>query len=213
MSKLLLAVIDLDQTLYDAGCGIFARMDRRINAFIMDRLGVSWQKADRLRLDYWRRYGSTLRGLMLHHGIDPEPYLCEVHDVQPEELIKPDPALDAALGRIAARKVIHTNAIAEYAERVLAALGIRHHFAAIYDIRFDGYRPKPNRHSLLRIIEREGAVPERTLVVDDQPENLEIAKALGCKTIRICHEPDGRWDFHLVRPHQLPEAIASLLSF
>ncbi|MDQ7011555.1 MAG: pyrimidine 5'-nucleotidase, partial [Mariprofundaceae bacterium] len=76
-----LAVIDLDNTLYAADSGVFARMDRRMTAFVSHELGVDAETADRLRLKYWREYGTTLRGLMLHHGMEPEPFLHDVHDI------------------------------------------------------------------------------------------------------------------------------------
>jgi putative hydrolase of the HAD superfamily len=179
-----LAVIDLDNTLYRADTGVFARMDARMTAFIVRELGVDEAEANRLRLKYWQEFGTTLRGLMLYHGIDAEAFLHEVHDINAHELLSPDPDLDAALARLPGRKVIHTNGIREHAERILAALGIGHHFERIYDIRFDAdYLPKPNREVLARLIELEGSTPDRTLVVDDMADNLTPAKELGCRTV------------------------------
>ena len=203
-----LAIIDLDNTLYAAESGVFARMDKRMTAFVANELGVDEEEADRLRVKYWREYGTTLRGMMLHHGMDPEPFLHDVHDVDAHEILEPDPALDAALGRLPGRKVIHTNGIREHAERILEALGIAHHFERIYDIRFNDYIPKPSRETLARLIEDEGARPERTLVVDDMEDNLQVASELGCKTVWITKEPeDGRWSYHIPSFHHLPDSV------
>lgn len=203
-----LAVIDLDNTLYSADSGVFARMDERMTAFVARELGVDHATADDLRLRYWREYGTTLRGMMLHHGMTPEPFLKYVHDIGADELLAEDPQLDAALYRLPGRKVIHTNGIREHAECVLAALGVAHHFATIYDIRFDQYLPKPSRNTLRRIIATEGMEPRRTLVVDDMADNLEVARSLGCKTVWIAHAMEkGTWDFHVPSMHHLPEQI------
>jgi len=203
-----LAVIDLDNTLYAAESGVFARMDKRMTAFVANTLGVDEDEADRLRVKYWKEYGTTLRGMMLHHGMEPEPFLHDVHDVDAHEILEPDPALDAALARLPGRKVIHTNGIFEHAERILATLGIAHHFERIYDIRFNDYIPKPSRETLAKIIEQEGAAPERTLVVDDMEENLQVAQELGCKTVWITREKgDGRWSYHIPSFHQLPDSV------
>ena len=199
-----LAVIDLDNTLYAADNGVFARMDKRMTTFIAEALKISMAEADQLRIRYWKQYGSTLRGLMLHHGLDPEPFLLDVHDIQADTLLQPDVQLDQALARLPGHKVIHTNGIREHAERVLQALGIIHHLAAIYDIRFNNYIPKPCADTLARLIRSEGSIPARTLVVDDMPDNLQAAKQLGCKTVLISHESDGRWDFHIPSCHHLP---------
>jgi putative hydrolase of the HAD superfamily len=41
---------DLDNTLHNASHAIFKTLDARINSFIMQRLNVSAQQADRLRM-------------------------------------------------------------------------------------------------------------------------------------------------------------------
>ncbi len=202
-----LAVIDLDNTLYAAGSGVFARMDRRMTAFVANALNVSGEEADRLRRKYWKQYGTTLRGMMLHHDMAPEAFLHEVHDINAHELLEKDAALDAALTQLSGRKVIHTNGIREHAERVLGVLGVAHHFVAIYDIRFNDYIPKPSRQTLARLIRTERASAVRTLVVDDMADNLQAAKELGCTTVWITHEKGDAWDFHIPEFHHLPDAL------
>ncbi len=202
-----LAVIDLDNTLYAADSGVFARMDKRMTAFVAHELGIDALEADRLRVQYWEQYGTTLRGMMLHHGMEPEAFLHDVHNIDAHEILKQDDALDAALARLPGRKVIHTNGIREHAERILAALGIARHFTAIYDIRFNNYIPKPCRQTLASLIAAEGFTPARTLVVDDMADNLRVAKALGCKTVWISREAEGVWDYHIPTFHHLPAAL------
>lgn len=203
-----LAVIDLDNTLYSANSGVFARMDKRMTAFVANELNVDSKAADKLRVKYWREYGTTLRGMMLHHGMEPEPFLHDVHDINAHEILSEDRELNRALARLPGRKVIHTNGIREHAERILETLGVLHHFERIYDIRFNNYIPKPCKETLAMLIEEEGSTPERTLVVDDMADNLAVASELGCKTVWITHETKkGRWDYHLPSFHQLTEAL------
>jgi len=205
-----LAVIDLDNTLYAADSGVFARMDKRMTAFVARELGISSEQANQLRIAYWHKYGTTLRGMMLHHDMAPEPFLHDVHNIDAHEILDRDHALDAALSRLPGRKVIHTNGIREHAERILESLGVSNHFESIYDIRFNNYIPKPCWQTLASLIETEKAVPERTLVVDDMAENLQVAQALGCKTAWISHKEEGLWDYHIPTFHQLPEALENL---
>lgn len=205
-----LAVIDLDNTLYAADSGVFARMDKRMTAFVANELGVDHKEADRLRVKYWKAYGTTLRGMMLHHNMEPEAFLHDVHDINAHELLEKDDALDHALSRLPGRKVIHTNGIREHAEHILETLGVLHHFERIYDIRFNNYIPKPSKETLALLIEAESSIPERTLVVDDMLDNLAVAAELGCKTVWISHEikqqtNEGRWDYHLPSFHSLPD--------
>ncbi|MDX8407629.1 MAG: pyrimidine 5'-nucleotidase [Mariprofundaceae bacterium] len=201
-----LAVIDLDNTLYAADSGVFARMDKRMTAFVANELGVDGETADKLRVKYWKKYGTTLRGMMLHHGMEPEAFLKDVHDIDAHELLQADPELDAALSRLPGRKVIHTNGIREHAERILKALGIAHHFERVYDIRFNDYIPKPCKKTLAMLIRTESTTARRTLVVDDMADNLAVARELGCKTVWITHETKkGTWDYHVPSFHSLPD--------
>jgi len=193
-----LAVIDLDNTLYAADNGVFARMDTRMTAFVCRELGVEHSEGDALRVRYWKEYGTTLRGLVLHHGIEPEQFLHEVHDIAAHELLQENPALDVALQRLTMRKVIHTNGTVEHAERILTALGVKHHFEGIYDIRYNDYLPKPCAITLKRLMDAEGVAAVRTLVVDDMAENLAIAQSLGARTCWVSRQNCSHdWDYQI----------------
>lgn len=206
-----LMIIDLDNTLYTADSGVFAHMDKRMTAFMVRELGVDVVDANALRLKYWKQYGTTLRGLMLHHGMEPETFLHEVHDIGVHEMLAPDAALNTALNALPGRKVIHTNGIYEHAERVLNALKVAHHFSAIYDIRFDHYQPKPNTGTLRMLLAKEGINPAQTVVIDDMEENLTAARAIGAQTalISTC-TPSKNWDFHAASLPELSRTIGSI---
>ena len=199
-----LFVVDLDNTLYAANNGVFARMDKRMTAFICHALGIQYAEADALRVQYWRQYGTTLRGLVLHHGIEPEIFLHDVHDIDAHELLEPNPSLNTALSKLSVRKVIHTNGIREHAERVLLALDVGHHFDAIYDIRYNAYLPKPCATTLNMLLQDEGVPPARTLVLDDMQENLAVAKALGAQTCWVTSEQSQHdWDYQVTAIEKL----------
>jgi len=192
-----LAVIDLDNTLYAADSGVFARMDKRMTAFVAHELNITPAEANDLRVKYWKQYGTTLRGLMLHHGVEPEAFLHDVHNIGVHEMLVPDAGLNQALARLPDHKVIHTNGIREHAIRVLEALGVAQHFTAIYDIRFNNYQPKPSATTLSALIESEGVVPHRTVVIDDMEDNLAAARSIGARTVLIStRKPGKQWDFH-----------------
>ncbi len=200
MQTVQLAVIDLDNTLYAADQGVFQRMDRRMTDFIMRTLDISEDAADTLRLQYWRQYGTTLRGLMLHHDVAPEPFLHDVHDIQADELLQPNLQLQQSLAQWDMRKVIHTNGTKEHAERIVQALGVQEYFSEIYDIRFQDYTPKPCKETLAKLLQHEGVAPHQALVLDDMEDNLAVAKELGTRTCWVSPEkPNRAWDCHLTR--------------
>lgn len=134
-------VFDLDNTLYPPEMGLFPQIEVKMTAWVMRNLGLGQEAADALRRDYWHRFGTTLNGLMHEHGIDPLDYLADVHDVD-FGVLRPEPALAAALAALPGRRVVYTNADGPYARKVLAARGISHLFDAVYAIEDAGYHPQ-----------------------------------------------------------------------
>ena len=177
-------IFDLDNTLYPASCNLFDQVDQRIGAFIADLLQVDAAEAKRLQKHYFSWYGTTLRGLMDHHGIAPGTFLDYVHaiDVSP---VPPSPALDAALRALDGRKLIFTNGSVAHAERVMARLGVAEHFTGVFDIVAANYQPKPNPATYAALIERHGVDPRAAAMFEDLPRNLAPAAALGMTTILV----------------------------
>ena len=126
-------VFDLDNTLYPASSNLFAQIDEKMTRFIADFLDLDIDEANRLRKNYFREHGTTMRGMMDHHGMEPGDFLASVHDIDLGS-VTPDPALGEALGRIPGRKIIFTNGPQAHAPRVLDRLAIGHHFEAVFDI-------------------------------------------------------------------------------
>lgn len=183
-------VFDLDNTLYPAECNLFAQVDRRITAFIAEALGVDQGEARRIQKTYFSSYGTTLRGLMENHGVDPQAFLTYVHDID-LSWIAPSAALEAALARIDGRKLVFTNGTAEHVERVLDRLGVRHRFDGIFDIVDADYVPKPHRRAFEALFTRHDVDPRRAAMFEDIAKNLIQAAALGMTTIWV--KTDSPW--------------------
>ena len=182
-------VFDLDNTIYPARYNLFDLVDVRIGAFIANLLGLEPVAARRLQKDYFHHHGTTLRGLMLHHGVDPDVFLDYVHDIEVDRL-PPSPELDAALDRLAGRKLIYTNGSVAHAEKVLERLGVARHFDGIFDIAAGDYLPKPEPAPYRTFIERFDIEPKAAAMVEDIARNLEPAAALGMTTIWVRTDSD-----------------------
>src|SRR5436853_2156885 len=91
-------IFDLDNTLHDARPRIFPSMHQQINAYLRRYFNVDEAGANEIRLRFWRTYGTTLNGLMRHHGADPRHFLRETH-VFPElaDMVVHENALKHAL--------------------------------------------------------------------------------------------------------------------
>lgn len=185
-------VFDLDNTLYPSSSRLFDQVSQRIGQYVAEMFDVDAAEAHRLQKSYFHEYGTTLRGLMMKHGMEPGPFLDFVHDIDLSPL-SPSAALEAALDRLPGRKVIFTNADVPYAERVMARLGIDHHFSEIYDIAAADWVPKPFPDAYDGLMRRHDIDPTRAIFFEDILRNLAPAAALGMTTVWVRN--DGTWAF------------------
>jgi putative hydrolase of the HAD superfamily len=179
-------IFDLDNTLHDARSRIFPSMHEQINAYLRRNFGVDEAGANAMRQDFWRRYGTTLRGLMRHHGTDPRHFLAETH-VFPElaDMVVRENALKHALARLPGRKLVFSNAPRAYVEGVLRALRLGRFFDAVYTIEDTGYRGKPSLHGFHVLLRNHDLDPHRCAFIDDMLENLRAAHRLGMSTVWV----------------------------
>lgn len=177
-------VFDLDNTLYPPACALFDQIEVKMTAYVMQALGVDRARADFLRDDYWRRYGTTLSGMMAEHDVDPAPYLREVHDIDLSH-VPADPALRAHIDALPGRKIVYTNGSQWHADRVLAARGLTGVFDAIYGIEHSDYHPKPSRAAYDAILRRDPFEPTRAAMFEDDARNLAVPHALGMRTVLV----------------------------
>lgn len=177
-------IFDLDNTLYPASCGLFDLIDERMGAYIQRLLDCGPVEARRVQKAHFHEHGTTLAGLMKHHGVDPHEFLADVHDIALDRIVA-CPALEAGLGRLPGRKLIFTNGDAPYARRVLDRLGVAHHFEHVHDIHGAELRPKPAPHGYDLLIAALAIDPARTAMIEDMVQNLAPAKTLGMTTVWV----------------------------
>ena len=177
-------VFDLDDTLYPRSCGIFEAVAVRIRAYAARVLGVSADEAFAVQKAYAARYGTTLRGLMVEHGVDPEHFLADVHAID-RTALQPDPRLAAALARLPGRKVILTSGTYDHVAATLDRIGIAGQFDGVFDIVDADYLPKPAAVTYERCFRRFAVTPSRAAMFEDIPRNLVVPRALGMRTVLV----------------------------
>jgi putative hydrolase of the HAD superfamily len=191
--------LDLDDTLHDASHSMFAQIDAQMTDYVQHRLALDRAEADRLRHDYWVRYGATLLGLVRHHGVDADHFLHHTHDFDVEALLHAERGVAQLGRRLPGRKVLLTNSPERYADRVLRGIGLHRHIGrryAVEHMRVHGfYRPKPSRSMLRAVLVREGlagrAAAARAVLVDDNLANLKSARAAGYATVLFVRDRAG----------------------
>ena len=177
-------VFDLDNTLYPHHLNLWQQVDVRIRDFVAAWLKVSPEEAFRIQKDYYRRYGTTMRGMMLEHGVHADDYLAYVHEIDHSPL-EPNPAMGDAIAALPGRKLILTNGSVAHAGKVLARLGISHHFEAVFDIIAAELEPKPAPQTYHRFLQRHGVDPLRAAMFEDLARNLAVPHQLGMTTVLV----------------------------
>ncbi len=179
-------IFDLDDTLHDAKPHIFPHLHREMALYIQRELHLNEADAVAMRQQFWRAYGATLKGLIKHHGTNPEKFLRETHRFDSlESLLVFDRALPGILKKLPGKKIVFTNAPAHYTKQILQLMGIAHLFDDIYAIEHTRYRPKPDKAGYLRLLHEHRLDPRRCIMVEDSLNNLRTAKKLGMKTVWI----------------------------
>ena len=203
-------LFDMDNTLYPASANLFGQIDQRMETFVANELGLSRDEARLVQKRYFHEHGTTLRGLMISHGVDPHGFLDFVHDID-MSVLDPNPCLDAALARLPGRCIVFTNGDKAYAERVLAAIGILDRFDAIHDIIAMDFHPKPDPASYARLCDRHDIDPAAAFFADDMAHNLRPAHALGMVTAWV-NNGSERGD-HGYAPDFIDHELADMTSW
>lgn len=177
-------VFDLDNTLYPHHTDLFAQIDDRIREYVMVLTDSTREEAQKIQKAYYHRYGTSLRGLMIEYGMDPDGFLEYVHDID-HSVVTPDPALGAAIARLPGRKFIMTNGTTKHAVKTAERLGILHHFEDVFDIVAADLLPKPNRETYDKFLAKHGIAPARAAMFEDLSKNLKAPAELGMRTVLI----------------------------
>src|ERR1700724_2898295 len=85
-------VFDLDNTLYPHHVNLWQHVDARSGESVSGLLNISAEEAHVIQKDYYRRYGTTMRGMMPEHGVRAADYLAYVHRIDHSPL-QPNPAM------------------------------------------------------------------------------------------------------------------------
>jgi putative hydrolase of the HAD superfamily len=207
-----LLLLDVDNTLYPASCGVVERVDALINRYLVERVGIEPAEVDGIRRRLWSDYGTTLHGLMHGHGIDAEDYLRFVHAIELGDLLAQDDRLAAMLRRIPLLKVAVTNGSAAHARGVLACLGVRELFFRVYGLERLGFVPKPYPQAYQVVLADLHAHGRDCILVEDRAVNLRAARQLGMRTVHVADggPPAADADVSIASVLELEAALARL---
>ena len=179
-------IFDLDNTLHNASLHIFPHINRSMTAYLQQHLQLDQPAANALRLQYWKRYGATLSGMMRHHATDPEHFLWHTHQfAELRQMVIREPRLRVTLKKLSGKKLVFSNAPQQYARAVLRLLRVEDLFDDVFTIEHTGYCPKPQLAGFMQLLYKHRLQAARCVMVEDSAENLQSAKQLGMRTVWV----------------------------
>ncbi|MGB8981377.1 MAG: pyrimidine 5'-nucleotidase [Anaerolineales bacterium] len=175
---------DLDDTLYPASTGLWHAIKERMNVFMRERLGLAENEIPLLREQYFKMYGTTLRGLQARHNVDKDEFLAFVHDLPLQDYLTPNPVVREVIAALPTCNLIFTNADANHARRVLRALELEDLFAAIVDVNAVAPYCKPMPESFAIAMElADEPDPRKCVMIDDLPRTTRAALNVGMASL------------------------------
>ena len=182
---------DLDDTLYPSSTGLWPAIKDRMNLYMIERLGIPESDVPFLREQYFKMYGTTLRGLEERHNVDREDFLAFVHHLPLPSYLTPNPIVREVIASLPTHNLIFTNADVSHARRVLALLQLDDLFEAIVDVNAVSPYCKPMPESFAIAMDlADEPDPRKCVMIDDLPRTTRAALNVGMASLLYgCDEP------------------------
>mgnify|MGYP006149658707 CR=1 FL=1 len=194
LTKIKYWLFDLDNTLYSGDTKVFDQVDKKMSAFISEKLKINIEEAKKIQKNYFHEYNTTLNGMIKNHKIDANEFLEFVHDVD-LSFLKPDKPLENEISKLTGKKIIFTNGSRAHAKNVTKRIGIDKLFDGVFDIVESDFIPKPSIEPYKKIIENYKIEPQYCIFFEDIARNLKPAHELGMKTVWIKNDEPWAAEF------------------
>jgi putative hydrolase of the HAD superfamily len=175
---------DLDDTLYPSSTGLWQAIKERMTLYMQERLLIPKTDVPVLREQYFKMYGTTLRGLQERHQVNTEEYLAYVHDVPLGQYLTPNPVIRQVITSLPTRNLIFTNADANHAWRVLRTLELDDLFVTVVDVNAIAPYCKPMPESFAIAMDlADEPDPRKCVMIDDLPRTTRAALEVGMASL------------------------------
>ena len=190
-------IFDLDNTLYSYNTNFFDLQLERMSIFIQNLVGINRLKANDIRDQYYKDFGTTMQGLIKNYGIEAKHFLDFIDDISLEKLSPNNDLINLMKKLIAGKKRLYvfTNSSLRHAYRVIKKLGLSNMFDKIVTLECSGLVPKPKTPSFSNFLNTCSLNPQKSTFFEDSFFNLVPAKKLGMKTVLVESEIDAIKNF------------------
>lgn len=195
-------VFDNDGTLYTNTQEIKLAVEGLMVCFIGKEYNTNFSDAAQLRRMLLAKHNTKYTAVALRReGIDVERFIEDTYlSVDPKDCgICRRPALYDLISSLGGKKIVLTNNPSGFARRILRALEVDILFSDVFGMEELDFVLKPAKEAFA-ILEKPLESGQSVVVVDDNPNNLQVAKAMGCLTILVGDKRPGDFvpDAHLI---------------
>ena len=188
-------LFDLDNTLHNASAAVFPSIANNMTRYMTQVLAAANHPSDidtvnQLRVDYLKRYGATLKGMVIHHGVNETDFLREAHQFEHlPDLLRRERGLSKILALLPGQKILFTNAPQEYSKQAIRYFNLHRHFSdhiSIEAMHVHGKsHPKPSKPYLRKLLAQHAWSPQQCILVEDSVADLVAAKQIGLRTVLV----------------------------
>ncbi len=194
-------VFDCDGTLYTNTQEIKSAVENLMVAFIKKEYNIGFREAKALREALLRKYDTRYTAIALRNeGIDVSRFIQSTYlSVSPEDYgIRESKPLYELISSLKGDKIILTNNPSNFARRILKTLGVLSLFSNIFGMEELNFMIKPAPEAFNPLKEKLGK-GKLVVVVEDNSENAQMAKKMGCIVALIGKQNHLDWtpDFYL----------------
>lgn len=183
-------IFDIDDTLYPKSSGLDKLIEDSISHYIANYFNLSLEEANDLCVAYYKKFGSTICGLMQTTDIKPNKFVREVHRHLDLSAIEVNVRLEKALANIHNKKYVFTNGSYCHGLRICKKLGIEKHIDGFFGAQSTNFIPKPDPRAFEEFFRRYNIPPHEAILFDDNIKNLETINKMGAKTVWVAYTPE-----------------------
>lgn len=181
-------IFDIDDTLYPKSSGLHKQIQDSMINYLTNYFKIPWSEASQLCITYYKKFGTTITGLINTTDINPRKFVNETHRYLDLSCINPNPRMADALLQINAKKYVFTNGSFGHGLRVSKRLGIEKQIDGFFGTQSANFIPKPDPRAFEEFFTRYNINPEEAIFFDDSKKNHETISKMGTKTVWVTED-------------------------
>lgn len=143
----------------------------------------------------YAKYGRSIESFFREHGIAERDIFTRYHDELDSDFIKPDHRMNLGFQQSGVTHALLTHGSSDWANRVLQARAIKHHFKPEHIVsvdQIDFAMKHDGPRAFEHVLKLTGHQAQDAVMIEDTAKNLEHPKAMGMQTVHVSYGNPSR---------------------